>query len=165
MEHLKYMHEAIAEAKLAGLKGEVPIGAVIVKEGKIIARAHNLRETDQSATAHAEVLAIEAANESVGFWRLDGCTLYVTLEPCPMCAGAIIMSRIPKVVFGAWDPKGGCCGTIYNLLKEPRFNHESEVVGGVLEEECGQLLTDFFRALRKKKKAMKKAPAAISQHR
>jgi len=152
MEHEIYMKEAIKEARLAEEKGEVPIGCVIVKEGNIIARAHNLRETEQISTAHAEVLAIEAANQVVGFWRLDDCTLYVTLEPCPMCAGAIIMSRIPKVVYGAKDPKGGCCGTIYNLLKEPRFNHESELIAGVLEEECGQLLTQFFRNLRAKKK-------------
>lgn len=155
MEHEIFMEEAIKEARLAEDIGEVPIGAVIVKHGEIIARGHNLREQGQVATAHAEVLAIEAANKEVGFWRLDDCTLYVTLEPCPMCAGAIIMARIPTVVYGAKDPKGGCCGTIYNLLKEPKFNHECALVEGILEEECGMLLTDFFRKLRAKKKEQK----------
>lgn len=156
MEHVDYMREAIKEALLAQEKGEVPIGAVIVKNGEIIARGHNLRETGQISTAHAEIIAIEEANKAVGFWRLDDCTLYATLEPCPMCAGAIVQSRIPTVVYGAKDPKGGCCGTIYNLLKEPRFNHESELVEGVLEEECGLLLTNFFRQLRANKKAQKR---------
>lgn len=152
MNHEHYMREAIKEAKLAEEIGEVPIGAVMVKRGEIIARGHNLRETGQIATAHAEILVIEEANRQVGFWRLDDCILYVTLEPCPMCAGAIVQSRVPMVVYGAKDPKGGCCGTIYNLLKEPRFNHESTLVEGVLEEECGMLLTNFFRGLRAKKK-------------
>ena len=152
MEHHIFMQEAINEAKKAEAIGEVPIGAVIVKDNQIIARAHNLREQNQLSSAHAEMLAIEKANQVVGSWRLEGCTLYVTLEPCPMCAGAIVQSRIPTVVYGASDPKGGCCGTIYNLLQEPRFNHESELVTGVLEEECGQLLTNFFRNLRNKKR-------------
>jgi len=149
------MAEALKEAAKAGAMGEVPIGAVIVKHGEIIARAHNLREAGQISTAHAELLAIEEANRQVGFWRLDDCVLYVTLEPCPMCAGAILMSRVERVVFGARDPKGGCCGSIYHLLNEPRFNHECEVIEGVMAGECGQILTDFFKALRQKKKAEK----------
>ena len=152
MKHITYMQAAIEEAKKAQNLGEVPIGAVIVKDGEIIARGYNLRETSQLSNAHAEMIAIAKANEMVGSWRLEDCTLYVTLEPCPMCAGAIVQSRIPTVVFGAHDPKGGCCGTIYNLLDESKFNHRCELVSGVLEEECGQLLSDFFRNLRKKKK-------------
>ena len=138
MKHITYMQAAIEEA--------------IVKDGEIIARGYNLRETSQLSNAHAEMIAIAKANEMVGSWRLEDCTLYVTLEPCPMCAGAIVQSRIPTVVFGAHDPKGGCCGTIYNLLDESKFNHRCELVSGVLEEECGQLLSDFFRNLRQKKK-------------
>ena len=152
MKHITYMQAAIEEAKKAQNLGEVPIGAVIVKDGEIIARGYNLRETSQLSNAHAEMIAIAQANEMVGSWRLEDCTLYVTLEPCPMCAGAIVQSRIPTVVFGAHDPKGGCCGTIYNLLDESKFNHRCELVSGVLEEECGQLLSDFFRNLRQKKK-------------
>ena len=152
MKHITYMQAAIEEAKKAQNLGEVPIGAVIVKDGEIIARGYNLRETSQLSNAHAEMIAIAKANEMVGSWRLEDCTLYVTLEPCPMCAGAIVQSRIPTVVFGAHDPHGGCCGTIYNLLDESKFNHRCELVSGVLEEECGQLLSDFFRNLRQKKK-------------
>ncbi|HEX7063846.1 MAG TPA: tRNA adenosine(34) deaminase TadA [Bacillales bacterium] len=147
----KYMREAMEQAKRAVVLGEVPIGAVIVKENKIIASAFNLRESLQRATAHAELLAIEKACEVTGFWRLTDCTLYVTLEPCAMCSGAIVQSRIERVVYGAPDPKGGCAGTLMNLLEEDRFNHRAEVVPGVLGEECGQLLTDFFRALRAKR--------------
>ncbi len=155
MEHLEFMQQAIEESKKAQTIGEVPIGAVIVKDDKIIARAHNLRETSQLSTAHAELLAIHEANKALGSWRLEECTLYVTLEPCPMCTGAIVQSRIPKVVYGAKDPKGGCCGTIYNLLEEQQFNHQCEVISGVMEEECGQLLTTFFKELRQKKKRNK----------
>lgn len=152
MQHVTFMKEAIKEAKKAESIGEVPIGAIIVKDGEIIGRGYNLRETNQLSNAHAEMIAIVQANEFVGSWRLEDCTLYVTLEPCPMCAGAIVQSRIPTVVFGATDPKGGCCGTIYNLLDEEKFNHRCEVISGVLEEECGQLLSDFFKNLRQKKK-------------
>ncbi|MDE5977784.1 MAG: tRNA adenosine(34) deaminase TadA [Turicibacter sp.] len=152
MEHILFMQQAIEEAHKARLLGEVPIGAVIVKDGQIIARAHNLREKIQLSNAHAEMLAISKANEVVESWRLEGCTMYVTLEPCPMCAGAIVQSRIPTIIYGAKDPKGGCCGTIYNLVEESRFNHQCEVIAGILEEECGQLLSDFFRELRQKKK-------------
>jgi tRNA(adenine34) deaminase len=151
-----YMLEAIKEAKKAEQLQEVPIGAVIVIDGQIIARAHNLRETRQSAVAHAELLAIEKACEELGTWRLEGATLYVTLEPCPMCAGAIIMSRVERVVYGASDPKGGCAGTFMNLLADDRFNHQSEVRSGILETECGELLSNFFRSIRLKKKEEKR---------
>jgi tRNA(adenine34) deaminase len=151
-----YMKEAIKEAKKAEALFEVPIGAVVVIEGKIISRAHNLRESKQSAVAHAEILAIEQACQLVGSWRLENASLYVTLEPCAMCSGAIILSRVKRVVYGAADPKGGCAGTFMNLLQDERFNHQSEVTSGVLEEECGQLLSDFFRQLRKKRKIAKK---------
>ncbi|MGW9856736.1 tRNA(adenine34) deaminase [Staphylococcus hominis] len=146
-----YMKCAIEEAKKAGQLGEVPIGAVIVKDNEIIARAHNLREILQQPTAHAEHLAIERAAEVVGSWRLEDCTLYVTLEPCVMCAGTIVMSRIPRVVYGAMDPKGGCSGSLMDLLQQPQFNHRAIVEHGVLEETCGNLLRHFFRDLRDKK--------------
>jgi len=152
----RYMLEAIEEAKKAGQINEVPIGAVIVLDGEVIARAHNLRETKQSSIAHAEVLAIDQACQKLGTWRLEDAILYVTLEPCPMCAGAIMLSRVKKVVYGAKDPKGGCAGTFMNILQDERFNHQSEVVTGVLEAECGALLSDFFRNLREEKKLKKK---------
>ena len=148
----QFMQEAIAEAKKAGEKLEVPIGAVIVKDDVVIARGHNLRETDQVATRHAEIAAIEAANSAVGSWRLEDCTMYVTLEPCSMCAGAIVLSRIPRVVYGATDPKAGCAGTLMNLLTDSRLNHQAEVVTGVLEAECSSLLKDFFKQNRKQRK-------------
>lgn len=151
-----YMEEAIKEAKKAGAIEEVPIGAVIVHDGEIIARGHNVRETSEETLSHAELLAIREANAKLGSWRLEDCTLYVTLEPCPMCAGAILQSRIARVVFGASDPKAGCCGTLMNLLEDARFNHQAEVVRGVLEEECSALLTVFFRKLRERKKAARK---------
>ncbi|MGJ7923272.1 tRNA adenosine(34) deaminase TadA [Neobacillus sp. LXY-4] len=147
-----YMLEAIKEAKKAEAKEEVPIGAVVVLNGEIIARAHNLRETKQNALAHAELLAIDQACQELGTWRLENASLYVTLEPCPMCAGAVILSRIGRVVYGAKDPKGGCAGTFMNLPEDERFNHRSEVVSGVLEKECGELLSSFFREIRKRKK-------------
>ncbi|MCH4337373.1 tRNA adenosine(34) deaminase TadA [Staphylococcus haemolyticus] len=146
-----YMKLAIEEAKKAQKLGEVPIGAIIVKNNEVIASAHNLRETAQLPTAHAEHIAIERASKVVGSWRLEECKLYVTLEPCVMCAGAIVMSRIPKVVYGATDPKGGCSGSLMNLLEESRFNHRAEVIKGILEQECGDLLRNFFRELRLKK--------------
>lgn len=151
-----YMLEAINEAKKAEEKNEVPIGAVVVLNGEIIARAHNLRETNQNALAHAELLAIDQACQKLGTWRLEHATLYVTLEPCPMCAGAVILSRIERVVYGARDPKGGCAGTFMNLPEDERFNHRSEVVSGILEKECGELLTNFFKGIRERKKAEKK---------
>lgn len=158
-----FMLEAIKEAKEAEKLGEVPIGAVVVLDGKIIARAHNLRETNQSAVSHAEILAIEEACRKAGSWRLEHAVLYVTLEPCPMCAGAIMLSRIEKVVFGAHDPKGGCAGTFMNLLQDERFNHQSEVISGVLEKQCGELLTNFFREVRKRKKEEKRQRRALEQ--
>ncbi|MEH7181376.1 tRNA adenosine(34) deaminase TadA [Neobacillus vireti] len=151
-----YMKEAIKEAKKAEALAEVPIGAIIVVDGRIISRAHNLRESNQSAVAHAELLAIEHACKETGSWRLENSTLFVTLEPCAMCSGAIILSRIERVVYGAADPKGGCAGTFMNLLQDERFNHQSEVTSGVLEAECGRLLTDFFRQLRERRKQAKK---------
>lgn len=147
-EHEIWMLEAIIEAREAEAITEVPIGAVIVYEGRIIGRGHNLRETSLDPTAHAEMIAIREASQRLGAWRLSGCTLYVTLEPCPMCAGAIVQSRIDRVVFGTADPKAGCAGTLMNLLQEDRFNHRTEIVEGVLQEECAQLLTSFFRRLR-----------------
>ncbi|MEI4804515.1 tRNA adenosine(34) deaminase TadA [Bacillus sp. NPDC077411] len=154
-QDIYFMKLAIEEAKKAEEIQEVPIGAVVVVDGEVISRAHNLRETEQRSVAHAELLAIDDACKRLGTWRLENATLYVTLEPCPMCAGAIVLSRVKRVVYGAADPKGGCAGTLMNLLTEDRFNHQSEVVAGVLEEECGSLLTNFFRELRKKRKKEK----------
>lgn len=151
----QFMQEAISEALKAEQIGEVPIGAIIVVDDQIVSRAHNLRESEQRAIAHAELLAIDEACKAAGSWRLENAVLYVTLEPCPMCAGAIVLSRVKKVVFGAYDPKGGCAGTLMNLLDDERFNHQSEVIGGVLENECGELLSQFFRNLRQRKKQAK----------
>jgi len=159
-----YMRLAIEEAKKAEEIGEVPIGAIIVKDGEIIARAHNLRERDQRSIAHAELLAIDQACQLTGSWRLEGMTLYVTLEPCAMCSGAIVLSRIEKVVYGASDPKGGCAGTLMNLLQEERFNHQVEVINGVLAEECGQMLSEFFRKLRIEKKQQKRRNETIGDY-
>ena len=147
---IKFMQEAIKEAKKAEAINEVPIGCVIVYQDEIIARGYNQRETLQYSDAHAEMMAIREANNKVGSWRLEDCTLYVTLEPCPMCAGAIVQSRIKKVVYGASDPKAGCAGTLMNLLDEPRFNHQVIVDKGVLQEECSYLLKQFFRKIREK---------------
>jgi len=147
-----WMKEAIAEAKKAESLGEVPIGAVVVKDGVIIGRGHNLRETQHSPIAHAEIMAIQQASTALDAWRLLDCTLYVTLEPCPMCAGAIVQSRVKRVVYGTDDPKAGCAGTLMNLLQEPRFNHETELTKYVLQENCAALLTNFFKELRLKRK-------------
>ncbi|MCU5326548.1 tRNA adenosine(34) deaminase TadA [Bacillus cereus] len=155
-QDIYFMQLAIEEAKKAEAIQEVPIGAVIVLNGEVISAAHNLREIEQRSIAHAELLAIDEACKKLGTWRLEDATLYVTLEPCPMCAGGIVLSRVKRVVYGAGDPKGGCAGTLMNLLTDERFNHQCEVVAGVLEEECGTLLTNFFRELRKKRKAIKK---------
>ena len=141
------MTAALELAKKAAKKDEVPVGAVIVHNGAVIAKAYNLRETRRSPLAHAEIIAIEKAARKLHGWRLSGCTLYVTLEPCPMCAGAIVNSRIDEVVFGAYDPKAGACGTLYNLT-EGRLNHRPKVTGGVLEEESVAVLKDYFRAKR-----------------
>lgn len=152
LEDERFMELAIAEAGKAEAIGEVPIGAVIVQNGEVIARSYNKRETLQEPTAHAELMAIEEASRKLGTWRLSGCTLYVTLEPCPMCAGAIVLSRIERLVYGAADLKAGCAGTLMNLVQEPRFNHRAEVVAGVLGDRCGRMLSDFFRKLRENKK-------------
>ena len=146
--HELYMNMALQEAELAFEEDEVPIGAVIVHEGRVIARAHNQREQLRDPTAHAEMIAITQAAESRGSWRLDGCTLYVTLEPCPMCAGAIVQSRIPTVVYGAADPKAGAVQSLYRLLEDPRLNHRCLVVSSVLAEPCGQILSRFFQKQR-----------------
>ena len=142
------MKEAIRQAKKAWKIEEVPIGCVIVYQGKIIGRGYNRRTTDKNPLAHAEISAIKKASKVMGDWRLEDCTLYVTLEPCQMCAGAIVQARIPEVMIGCMNPKAGCAGSIYNLLQEPAFNHQVSLFKGVLEEECSQMLKDFFRSLR-----------------
>ncbi|UCH11686.1 MAG: nucleoside deaminase [Fidelibacterota bacterium] len=142
------MRQALAEAQRAFEAGEVPVGAVVGMKGKVIGRGHNQREGLNDPTAHAEILAITAAANHLNDWRLEGCTLYVTKEPCPMCAGAIVNSRLKGLVFGAWDEQAGCCGSLYQLCRDPRFNHQVEVMGGVLEEECRSLLQEFFRKQR-----------------
>ncbi|MEG0878173.1 MAG: tRNA adenosine(34) deaminase TadA [Oscillospiraceae bacterium] len=151
MTDADYMRLAINEAQKAAEIGEVPIGAVIVRNGEVISAAHNTRECEKNATHHAELLAIDAACKALGGWRLMDCELYVTLEPCPMCAGAIINSRIKRVIYGAKDAKAGCCGSVANLFAMP-FNHEPRLQSGVLESECTQLLQSFFAALRDKRK-------------
>ena len=148
----KFMYEALKEAKKAYNKEEIPVGAVIVKDGKIIARAHNLKETKNDTTNHAEILAIQKASKKLGAWRLTDCEMYVTLEPCSMCAGALIQSRIKKVYIGAMDYKTGACGSVFNLLKEYPCNHEVEIELGVMQAECEKILKDFFKDLREKKK-------------
>jgi tRNA(adenine34) deaminase len=147
-ENVRYMQYAIREAKRALEVGEVPVGCVIVHEGEIIGKAFNQRELLQDPTAHAEILAITQAAAHLKTWRLEGSKLYVTLEPCPMCAGAIILSRMKEVYFGAFDPKAGACGTLMNLLGDKRFNHQPAVHSGLLADECGALLTNFFRRIR-----------------
>lgn len=146
---LQMMALAIDEAKKAGRLGEVPIGAVVAQNGRVIAAGHNLRETGRHALAHAEIIALDGACKALGGWRLPGCTLYVTLEPCPMCAGAIINSRIERVVFGAYDPKAGSFGSLVDLSKVA-YNHAPQLCGGVMEAECAALLRDFFRDLRRR---------------
>jgi tRNA(adenine34) deaminase len=146
-----YMMLALEEAEKAYSLGEVPIGAVIVRRGEVIARAHNLRETQRKATAHAELLAIESACEAAGGWRLTESTLYVTIEPCPMCAGAILQSRIDRVVFGAFDSKAGACGSLLNFLQDERFNHQCIITSGVMEKECAAVMKRFFTDLRSRK--------------
>lgn len=148
----KFMRAAIREAKKAYALGEVPIGCVLVADGKIIARGYNRRTTDHNTLSHAETNAIRKASKKTGDWRLEQCTLYVTLEPCQMCAGAIVQARIPKVVIGTMNPKAGCAGSLLNLLQFPAFNHQVEIETDVLQEECSALLTDFFAELRNKKK-------------
>lgn len=149
------MARAITEARKAEARDEVPIGCVIVLEGRIIARGHNLRETTQDPAAHAELIAIRKAARKLDSWRLLDTTLYVTLEPCLMCMGAIILARIPTVVFGCFDPKGGAAGSLYDLSDDPRLNHRVELVPSILEQECSQQLSSFFSALRKRKRSLR----------
>ncbi|MCR1840421.1 tRNA adenosine(34) deaminase TadA [Murimonas intestini] len=148
----KYMKEAIRQAKKAAALDEVPIGCVIVHEGQIIARGYNRRNTDKNTLSHAELLAIRKASKKLGDWRLEGCTLYVTLEPCQMCAGAIIQARVDRVVIGSMNPKAGCAGSVLNILEMDGFNHKAEVERGILQEECSRMLSEFFRELRERKK-------------
>lgn len=153
--HEKYMKEALKEAKKAYALGEVPIGCVIVHENKIIGRGYNRRNTDKTALAHAEITAIKKASKKISDWRLEECTLYVTLEPCQMCSGAIVQARIPEVVMGSMNPKAGCGGSILNILETPQFNHQATVTRGVLEKECSDMLTAFFKELRVRNKEEK----------
>ena len=155
--HEKYMKEALKQAKKAYSLGEVPIGCVIVHEGKIIGRGYNRRNTDKNTLAHAEITAIKRASKVIGDWRLEECTLYVTLEPCQMCAGAIVQARIPEVVMGCMNPKAGCGGSILNLLEMPQFNHQVNVTRGVLGQDCSDMLKLFFTELRARNKAEKEA--------
>ncbi len=148
--HERFMTEALTEARAAALRGEVPVGAVIVREEQIIARAGNRREERGDPTAHAEIDALRAAAAALGGWYLHGCTLYVTLEPCPMCAGAILQARLAAVVFGAYDAKAGCCGSLYNLPEDARFPHRAAVTGGVLAAQCAAELSAFFKSRRGK---------------
>ena len=148
----KFMKEALKEAKKAYEKEEVPVGCVIVKDGKIIARAHNLKETKYDTTKHAEILAIQKASKKLKSWRLIDCDMYVTLEPCSMCAGAIINSRIRKIYYGASDEKTGAIGSVFNLLEDYKFNHKVEYQSGIMQEECEGILKEFFKYLRKKEK-------------
>lgn len=153
--HEKYMKEALKQAKKAYALGEVPIGCVITHEGKIIGRGYNRRNTDKNTLSHAEITAINKASKKIGDWRLEDCTLYVTLEPCQMCAGAIVQARIPEVVMGSMNPKAGCGGSILNILEMPQFNHQVRVIRGVLQEECSAMLTTFFKELRIRNKLEK----------
>ena len=146
----KYMREAIKQARKAAKIDEVPIGCVIVYDDKIIARGYNRRNTDKSTLAHAEIIAIRKAAKVIGDWRLEDCTMYITLEPCPMCAGAIVQARIPRVVVVAMIPKAGCAGSVINLLQMDGFNHKAELTSGVLVDECRTMLQDFFKEMRKR---------------
>lgn len=149
------MKEAIRQARKAEALMEVPIGCVIVYEGKIIARGYNRRNTDKNTISHAEMNAIRKASRKLGDWRLEGCTMYITLEPCQMCAGAIVQARVTEVVIGSMNPKAGCAGSVLNLLEMPQFNHQVQITRGVMEEECSEMLSEFFRKLRKMKKEEK----------
>ena len=158
----KFMREAIRQAKKAYALDEVPIGCVIVYEGKIIARGYNRRNTDKNTLSHAELIAIKKASRKLGDWRLEGCTMYITLEPCQMCAGAMVQARVTEAVIGSMNPKAGCAGSVLNILEMEGFNHQVNVRRGVMEEECSRMLSGFFRELREKKKAEKNrlTPAA-----
>ena len=157
----RYMKEAVRQAQKASALGEVPIGCVIVYEDKIIARGYNRRMVDQYVLSHAEIIAIRKACKKMGDWRLENCTLYVTLEPCPMCAGAIVQARVPQVVIGCMNPKAGCAGSVLDMLHEDGFNHQVETKIGVLGEECSAMMKEFFRALRLKKPKKKRGEPAL----
>ena len=152
----EFMQEALKEAKKAYKKLEIPVGAVIVKNGEIIARAHNIKEEKKDTTKHAEILAIQKASKKLGTWRLNDCEIYVTLEPCPMCAGAIIQARLKKIYIGTMDEKTGACGSVLNLLEDYKFNHTVEVENGIMKQECESMLKEFFVKLREYKKSIKK---------
>lgn len=159
----KYMKQALTQAKKAAAIGEVPIGCVIVYEGKVIARGYNRRTTEHNSLAHAEIIAIRKACRILGDWRLEGCTMYVTLEPCPMCAGAIVQARMDHVIMGVRNPKAGCAGSIVNLLRMQGLNHYVEITEGVLADECRDVLQNFFRSLRVRLKEERKAQAPVSE--
>ena len=159
----KYMKEALCQAKKAYALGEVPIGCVIVCDGKIIGRGYNRRNTDKNTLNHAEITAIRKASKKTGDWRLEGCTIYITLEPCQMCSGAIVQSRMDRAVIGCMNPKAGCAGSILNILQMKEFNHQVEITYGVLEEECSELLKHFFKELRKRVKMEKKQRKEINE--
>lgn len=165
MTDIDYMKEALVEAKKAYALGEIPIGAVLVHEGRIISRHHNRRELDHDATAHAEILVIREACAVLDRWRLTGCALYVTIEPCPMCAGAIINSRLDRVVYGSSDYKGGAVESLFNVLSHPGLNHEPQVVAGVLQEECSQLMKDFFKERRQARRSTQVAEGSALEMR
>ncbi len=150
MEDEYFIGLALAEAEKAAALAEVPVGAVIVKDDQVIASGYNLKESGKDTTLHAEMIALRAASKALGGWRLSDCTLYVTLEPCPMCAGAMMLARIDRLVFGAFDPKAGCAGSVLDIPATAAFNHQMEVVGGVRAAECGEILSGFFRARRQK---------------
>ena len=158
-EDERYMRQAITLANKAAANGDVPIGCVIVYEGKVIARGYNRRNVDKTTLAHAEIMAIKKASKVLGDWRLEDCTMYVTLEPCQMCAGAIVQARIPKVYIGSMNPKAGCAGSVLNLLDEKGFNHQVETEEGLLGEECSMMLKEFFKELREKRKKKKEEKA------
>ena len=145
-----WMRLALEEARRAAEGGDVPVGAVVVRDGQVIGRGHNRREQDGDPTAHAEILAIRAASETLGAWRLTGSTLYVTIEPCPMCAGALVLARIDRLVYGAADPKAGAAGSLWNIVQDERLNHRLQVTAGVLEDECREIIQSFFRERRVK---------------
>ncbi|MDO5541462.1 MAG: tRNA adenosine(34) deaminase TadA [Eubacteriales bacterium] len=158
--HEKYMKEALRQAKKAYLLDEVPIGCVIVYEGKIIARGYNRRNTDKNTLSHAELIAIKKAAKKLGDWRLEGCTMYITLEPCQMCAGAMVQARLTEAVIGSMNAKAGCAGSVLNILEMPQFNHQVKVTRGIMEKECSAVLSNFFRELRAKKKASREEAVA-----
>lgn len=164
-DHERYMKEAIRQARKAEALMEVPIGCVIVSDGKIIARGYNRRNTDKNTLSHAELNAIRKASKKLGDWRLEGCTMYVTLEPCQMCAGALVQSRMDEVVIGCMNPKAGCAGSVMNLLQTEGFNHQVRITRGVLEDECSRMLSDFFRKLREEKRLQKTQESPLDNRR